>query len=89
VSAELHPWAEVDLGGIETVQPSGGSVTLDALSVPYAYATLTIPWPGEIAEIDPRDDIRIIIRAGNGGHWEDIPMGYGRGGYGHGPYGHS
>jgi hypothetical protein len=92
VSIELHPWAEADLGGIATVQISGGAVTLDALSVPYARAEITIPWPGEITEIDPRDDLRIIISAGNSGHWEIIPdvgYGYGHGPYGHGPYGGS
>jgi hypothetical protein len=89
---EVHPWVEADLGGIAVVKVTGGDVTLDALGLPYATANITIPWAGPIAEIDPRDDIRIIIRAGNGGHWELVPdpgSGYGHGTYGHGPYGGS
>jgi hypothetical protein len=89
VTSEVHPWAEADLGDVGTVQITGGAATLDALGVPYATASITIPWSGAIADIDPRDDIRIIIRAGNGGHWVEVPTGYGHSGYGHGPYGHS
>jgi hypothetical protein len=91
-TAQLHPWAEADIAGITVVKITGGQITLDALALPYATATIDAPWAGTIGEIDPRDDIRIIIRAGNSGHWEwaaDPDAGYGHGTYGHGHYGGS
>jgi hypothetical protein len=83
-TSQLHPSV-----GVAIVKITGGNVALDALSVPYATAQIEIPWSGPIGEVDPRDDIRIIISAGNSGHWELVPDGYGDGGYGHGPYGHT
>lgn len=72
------------------VQPTGGSVALGALNVPYASATVTLPLTPDTAldDLDPREDTRVIINGANTGHWVEIPTGYGYGGYGHGPYGH-
>ena len=72
-------------------QPTGGSVALDALRVPYATATIAIPLTPDtlLDSLDPRDDHRVLINGGNTGHWELVLTGYGHGPYGHGRYGHS
>jgi hypothetical protein len=70
-------------------RPEGGSITLDALRVPYATATIVLPLTAAtlLDNLDPRDDHRVIINGGNTGHWELVSDGYGHGGYGRGPYG--
>ena len=88
---ELHPFATVEIVGQETVEVTGGDVTLDALAIPYVSATLTVPWTPDLDldDFDPRDDVRIIISAGNTGHWEYVAGdGFGHGPFGHGPFGH-
>lgn len=74
----------------EATQPTGGTVALGALSVPYASATVILPLTAATAldALDPREDTRVVINGSNTGHWVEIPTGYGWGGYGHGPYGH-
>ena len=82
------PHVTVTVDGETLVLPTGGTVSLDALRVPYATATVILPLTPEtlLDDLDPRDDHRIIINGANTGHWESA-TGYGYGGYGHGPYG--
>jgi hypothetical protein len=86
----VTPDIDVTLDGAPgPVAPTGGSVSLEALRVPYASATIVLPLTPDtlLDALDPRDDHRVIINGGNTGHWE-VASGYGFGGYGHGPYGH-
>jgi hypothetical protein len=85
-----HVTVTVD-GASGPVYPSYGSVQLDSTRVPYAYATVVLPLtPDTMLEaLDPREDHRVIINAGNTGNWEPVLTGYGHGPYGHGPYGNS
>jgi hypothetical protein len=70
-------------------KPVNGTITLAALGVPYATATIVLPLTADtlLDTLDPRDDHRVIIGGSSTGHWESV-TGYGTGGYGHGPYGH-
>lgn len=66
-------WDDISLTGhaVETTTPevpvTEGSVTLDAMGVPYASAQLTIPLtdPTLAEGIDPRDEQRAVLTAGN------------------------
>lgn len=88
-----RPHVTVSVDGETSTYPTGGAVQLDALRVPYAFATIILPLTPEtmLDDLDPRDDHRVIINGGNTGHWEGTPDptgGYGHGAYGHAPYGH-
>lgn len=65
----VRPEAEVTLhlgASTITAHASGGSVTLDAMNVPYGTAKLDIPVEASVAEqIDPRELQRVTITAGD------------------------
>lgn len=54
-----------DIDAVRTFKPSKGTVTLDANRIPYVEARFTIPAPEEafLAQVDPRDGLRIVIAA--------------------------
>lgn len=54
-----------DIDAVRTFSPLEGTVTLDVNRVPYVEARFTIPAPEEafLAQVDPRDAIRIVIDA--------------------------
>ena len=92
MTVELRvPSVTVSVSGAAAVRPTDGSVILAALRVPYARATVILPLTAAtiLDDLDPREDHRVIINAGNTGHWGTPPVGYGYGHglYGHGPYG--
>jgi len=62
----LRPEATVEIAD-QTIEVSDGEVTLDTLMVPYARATLTVPVvdPEDVEAIDPREDLRAEIVAGD------------------------
>jgi hypothetical protein len=79
------------IDGAADVKPTDGRVSLGALSVPYARATVVLPLTAAtiLDDLDPREDHRVFINGGNTGHWTPPSSGgYGYGGYGHGDYGH-
>lgn len=64
--------AENDLG--TPLSNPGGSITLDAGSIPHVTARVTFPVedPALLDELDPRDSRRIVIGATRAGHTESI-----------------
>ena len=62
----LRPEATVEIAD-QTIEVSGGEVTLDTVMVPYARATLTVPVvdPEDVEAIDPREGLRAEIVAGD------------------------
>jgi hypothetical protein len=65
----------VDIVGQAIVAARGGTLELDALAIPYGSGVVEIPRTEdlELEDPDPRDDVRIIVSAGNTGHWTPGP----------------
>ena len=62
----IRPYAAVTIAG-DTSEARTGSITLDAMNVPYGTAKITLPLIdlAEVEDIDPRDQIRAEVTAGN------------------------
>lgn len=63
----VRPAVSATVPGVtEAVTVKGGQVTLDALTAPYAVADLEVPLvPDELDDLDPRDNLRVIVTAGD------------------------
>jgi hypothetical protein len=68
-----HVTVTVDTG--PALKPTGGTVSLQSLRVPYATAVIVLPLTADtlLDSLDPRDLRRVIINASNTGHWEETP----------------
>jgi hypothetical protein len=62
----VHPHAEAVIGA-ETERINGGQITLDALGIPYGTADVEIGLTEaiDLSTIDPRDDVRVVVRGSN------------------------
>jgi hypothetical protein len=62
----LRPTVVVDLDGIP-YSPESGTVTLDSGNVPYAYATIDLPFLDDatLDFLDPDNDVRVPFEAGD------------------------
>jgi hypothetical protein len=64
----ITPHASADIVGQAVLRINGGELGLDALRVPYGSAHVEIGWTAflDLEDLDPREDVRVIITAGNG-----------------------
>ena len=62
----IRPTVSVEVE-TEEVSATNGAVTLDALTAPYALADVDLPLDAStsLEDLDPRDDTRVIITAGD------------------------
>lgn len=74
-----QPQNVVSIDGGADQKIDDGSITLDALTVPYGTADVILPYTPSAAaldDIDPRDDIRAVLTCSATGHWVTVPPVY-------------
>lgn len=57
----IHPAARCTIGAGSPVTIESGAIELDEQNVPYASATVILPLPTTTGDLDPRDDVRVLV----------------------------